>query len=428
MDRNNEDIKRSLALFRQHVRLCWRYMRGFAFWLYVGLAMGLAGGVVGTLFCRSIRLATEFRTAHSWIIWLLPVGGLLIVWLFGLKGMHPTDTNGILLAIHSPSSVPYATAPLIFAGTVITHLLGGSAGREGAALQLGGVLGSHFAMHMQYGEKDTHIVVMAGMSAVFAALFGSPLTAAIFAMEVASVGILHFSAIIPCLASSLVASYIANSLGAAAEVFPLNGMLPHTLNNFGFVALIAAVCAVVSIFYCVFLRQGGRLFAKFVPNPYLRIFIGGLAVAVLAFLLGTTDYNGAGMPIIEEAMAGHARPEAFILKLIFTVLTMTCGYKGGEIVPSMFIGATLGCVLGNLFGLPVGLGAAVGLLCMFCGSLNCPISAIFLGVELFGADSIQFFAVAAAVSYMLSANFGLYKEQKIVYSKIHPEFINSYTD
>ena len=154
----------------------------------------------------------------------------------------------------------------------------------------------------------------------------------------------------------------------------------------------------------------------------------GCLIALLTFALRTGDYNGAGMDVIAAAVAGNALPAAFALKLLFTVITMTSGYKGGEIVPAMFIGSTLGCVLGSLLGLEPGLGAAVGLIGMFCGSLNCPISSIFLGIELFGASNVQFYAIASAVSFILSANFGLYKEQKIVYSKLHPEFINRYTD
>ena len=204
--------------------------------------------------------------------------------------------------------------------------------------------------------------------------------------------------------------------------------MPFTWASAGTVVAIAAVCAVLSIVYCIALRQGGKALGKAVPNSYLRVFLGGSAVVLLSVLLGTRDYNGAGMDVIAAAMQGHARPEAFALKMLFTVLTMTTGYKGGEIVPAMFIGATAGCVLGNLFGLAPGLGAAVGLLGMFCGSLNCPISAIFLGVEMFGGANIQYYAIAAAISFMLSANFGLYKEQKIVYSKIRAEFINRYTD
>ena len=414
--------------FRWHSRQTMLYIHGFIAWIAVGLALGILGGLVGAAFCYAIQYATLFRTGHSWIIWLLPAGGLLIVWLYGRRGMHPTDTNGILLAIHSPSSIPGVTAPLIFTSTAITHLLGGSAGREGAALQLGGVLGYRLGKLLKLDEKDIHLMVMCGMSAVFAALFGSPLTAAVFAIEVASVGILHFSAILPCLTSALTAAYLAKFLGAGAESFPLPAAFPFTFGTVGAVAAIAAACAVVSIFYCVALRRGGRLWARAVPSPYLRAAAGGLLVAVLTWALGITAYNGAGMDVIAAAMTGQARPEAFLLKLIFTVITMTSGYKGGEIVPAMFIGATLGCVLGAALGLPAGLGAAVGLLGMFCGSLNCPLSSILLGVELFGGANIQFFAIAAAISYILSANYGLYKEQKIVYSKIHPVYIDRYTD
>ena len=421
-----EKSPRELA--RSAWRECLHYLRGFARWVLVGLALGLVGGLVGTAFCYCIQFATGFRMAHGWIVWLLPAGGLVIAFLYGRKKLRPTDTNGILLAIHAPSGIPPMTAPVIFLSTVITHLFGGSVGREGAALQLGGVLGYQLAHLFRQEEKDTHLIVMCGMSAVFAALFGAPLTASLFAMEVASVGILHFSAILPCLTASLTAAYLARFLGATAESFPLSAVVPFTLTNLWPVAAIAAACAVVSILFCVSLRQGARLAARALPNRYLRIAAGGLLVAALTWALGTQDYNGAGMQVIRAAVAGTARPEAFALKLLFTVVTVACGYKGGEIVPAMFIGATLGCVLGNLFGLPAGLGAAVGLLSMFCGSLNCPLSSVFLGVELFGGGNIQFYAVAAAISFMLSANFGLYREQKIVYSKIRPEFINRYTD
>ena len=425
---NEKNPPESSSFWQQHLRQTVRYLRTFALWTAAGLALGLLGGLVGTLFCYAIRDATAQREAMPWLLYLLPFGGLLIVWVYRMRGMHPTDTNGILLAIHSPTSIPGSTAPLIFVGTTLTHLFGGSAGREGAALQLGGVLGYQLGKALRLDEKDTHLIVMCGMSSVFSALFGSPLTAAVFSMEVASVGILHFSAILPCLTASLTAAYLAKALGAAAETFPLGTAVAFTWEGVGSVMVIAAVSALLSIIYCIALRQGGKQFAKWFPNPYLRVFLGGSAVVLLTVLLGTRDYNGAGMDIIAAAVQGNARPEAFALKMIFTVLTMTTGYKGGEIVPAMFIGATSGCVVGNLLGLAPGLGAAVGLLGMFCGSLNCPISAIFLGVEMFGGENIQYYAVAVAISFMLSANFGLYKEQKIVYSKIRAEFINRYTD
>lgn len=404
------------------------YVLIFIKWLNIGLLLGILGGLVGTAFCYSIGFVTELREANTFLVWFLPLGGLVIVFLYKKCGLHPTDTNGVLLAVHTPSSISPSTGPLIFVGSTITHLFGGSAGREGAALQLGGVLGWHAAHLLRQPEKDTHVVVMTGMSAVFAALFGTPITAAIFAMEVASVGILHFSAIVPCLTASLVASHLALALGVTPESFPLATLTHVGTGNVAGTMLVAAVCAVLSMVFCIGLKKGHKYAKKFFPNSYLRIAVAGITISILTYILGTNDYNGAGMHIVEHAINGHARPEAFLLKIIFTVITMSCGYKGGEIVPAMFIGATAGCVLGQLLGMPVGLGAAVGLISMFCGSLNCPISAIFLGLEIFGADNLHFFAIAAAVSYVLSGNFGLYSEQKIMYSKIHPEFINKYAD
>ena len=411
--------------FTDHVML---YVKTLVKWLLAAALIGTVGGAVGSLFHLGVEYATELRMEVPALLYALPLAGVLIVALYRFLRTQGVGTNAVLDAVHQGRELPILLIPAIFLATLLTHLAGGSAGREGAALQLGGVLGYQLGRALKLDEKDIHLIVMCGMSSVFSALFGSPLTAAVFAMEVASVGILHFSAILPCLTASLTAAYLASALGAAAETFPLGAAVPFTWASAGTVVAIAAACAVLSIVYCIALRQGGKALGKAVPNSYLRVFLGGSAVVLLSVLLGTRDYNGAGMDVIAAAMQGHARPEAFALKMLFTVLTMTTGYKGGEIVPAMFIGATAGCVLGNLFGLAPGLGAAVGLLGMFCGSLNCPISAIFLGVEMFGGANIQYYAIAAAISFMLSANFGLYKEQKIVYSKIRAEFINRYTD
>jgi len=404
-----------------------RYIRGFLIWVAIGLFLGLVGGVVGAAFCHSIEGVTAFRVAHPEIIWALPMGGLIISFLYTRPRLRASDTNRVLLAIHAPKTIPTMTAPIIFISAVISHLLGASVGREGAALQMGGVLGNKLAKILRFGEKDTHLVIMCGMSAVFAALFGCPLTAAIFAMEVASVGILHFSGVVPCLTASLTASYLAKALGVHPEAFPVLYIPPFTFQRVGAVVLIAAIGALVSIFFCVFLHKGEHFFARHFPNRHVRVLVGGTVIALAVWALGTTEYCGAGIHSIQEAVAGRADPQDFLLKIAFTVLAVSAGYKGGEIVPAMFIGSTLGCVLGNWLGLPPGVGAAVGLLSLFCGSLNCPISSMLLGAELFGSAGLRYYAIACAVSFMLSANFGLFKEQKIVYSKISPEFINRYT-
>jgi len=419
--KENERLRKFSAEYFESLRMLIK-------WLIVGLVIGIPGGLIGAAFCHTLSFVTGLRESYPLLIWLLPLGGVLIVFLYSKCGMHPTDTNGVLLAVHTPAGISASTGPLIFVGSAITHLFGGSAGREGAALQLGGVLGWQAAKLLRQDERDSHILVMAGMSAVFAALFGTPITAAIFAMEVASVGILHFSAIVPCLSASLIAAHLASYLGVAPESFTLSSAAHLAVGNIAGTVLVAVCCAVLSIIFCMAMKRGHRRAKEIVPNPYLRIAAAGLTVSILTWLLGTNDYNGAGMHIVEQAIHGHAQPEAFALKILFTSLTMCCGYKGGEIVPAMFVGATAGCVIGNLIGMPVGLGAAVGLLSMFCGSLNCPISSIFLGLELFGGEYLHFFAIAVGVSYILSGNFSLYSEQKIVYSKLHPKFIDQYAE
>lgn len=400
------------------------YAAAFLFWVAIGLLLGLIGGIVGGAFSLSIGAATEFRSGHPWIIWLLPFAGLLIAYLYHLRSLRPTDTNGVLLALQRPGSVSAVTAPLIFVSTVLTHLFGGSAGREGAALQMGGAIGSVLAKAFKAREFERQSIIMCGMSAVFAALFGTPMAAAVFAMEVASVGMLQFAAIVPCLTSAITAANIARLMGAHAESFPVHTVFAFDIGNIVLVVAVAAIVSVVSIVYCVGLHRTEHILAKLFPSPYVRIAAAGFAIAVLAWLLGTTDYNGAGAHIIERAMEGEARPEAFAVKLLFTFLTAGSGYKGGEIVPAMFIGSTLGCTLANLFGLDPVLGAAIGLTAMFCGSLNCPISSLLLSVELFGAENMLFFAMTCAVSYMLSANHSLYHQQKILYSKLRPELIH----
>lgn len=416
------------SILKEHSRRTGIYIRAFVTWIVAGLILGLFGGLVGGAFSLTVKYATAYRTEHPLIVWLLPLGGLIISLLYHASGWRPTDTNGVLLAIHQPKGVTISTGPIIFASASISHLLGASVGREGAALQLGGVLGYGLVRAVKVKREDSEGVIMCGMSAVFAALFGTPLAAAFFAIEVASVGLLNYSAIVPCMTSSFVAVRIARLMGAAGDFFPLTEALPFAGGDILAVVAVAAAAGLVSILYCVSLRQSEKLIDRILPNYFIRAAVGGLLIAMLSGVIGLR-YNGAGMPVIEEAVQnGVALPYDFIVKMIFTVISVSAGFKGGEIVPAMFIGSTLGCVLAPALGLDASLGAAVGLLAMFCGSLNCPISSILLGVELFGASNLYFFAIACAVSYMLSANFGLYKEQMIIYSKLKLKEIDKFTD
>ena len=339
--------------FFQHISL---YIIALAKWLCIGGGVGLIGGVVGAAFHIGVEQATELRLAQPWIIWLLPVGGVVIVGLYRLAHMEGRGTNNIIESVHFGKDVPILLVPLIFISTCITHLLGGSAGREGAAVAY-----------------------------LIASLFGVSPT--------------RFAVTLPAL-----------------DVWTVF-----------LVVLLAIGCALVSILFVRGMHWVEHMAVRFLKNSYLRAAAGGFAIIGLTLLLGR-DYNGAGMDIIARAVEqGEAAPWAWFLKILFTALTIGCGFKGGEVVPSFFVGATFGCVAGQALGLPGGFGAAIGLVAVFCGAVNCPIASVILSIELFGSGGLVYFAAACALSYLLSGYCGLYSSQTILYSKLKAEFINVHT-
>lgn len=397
-------------------------------WIIFAVLSGIVVGLTSTLFYFCMSVVTLMRAKNPWLLFLLPFGGLLIVGSYRLlHDEKDTGTNLVLSAIHSADELPLRMAPLIFISTLITHLFGGSAGREGAALQLGGSIGNGLGKLFRFDEKDKHIMIMCGMSAAFSALFGTPMAAAIFSMEVVSVGIMYYAALVPCVVSSLVAHGIAVFFGVPQELFLVNNIPDFSVSTAAVISLLAFLCALVSILFCIMLHQSEQLYKRFFKNPYLRVFAGGCFVILLTLLIGNQDYNGAGMNMIEQFMHGAVRPEAFLLKMFLTAVTLGAGFKGGEIVPSFFAGAALGCLFGNLTGFSPVLCTAVGMSAMFCGVTNCPITSLLISFELFGYAGMPYFLLAVAFSYMLSGYYGLYHSQKIVYSKYKANYINKKT-
>ena len=242
-----------------------------------------------------------------------------------------------------------------------------------------------------------------------------------------SVGVMYYIALVPCVISSLVAHGIAVSFGVSNELFLIGEVPAFGILSSVKISVLAILCALVSILFCVILHQTEHLYKKLFKNPYLRVFAGGCLVVLLTCLVGSQSYNGTGINIIENCINGTVRPEAFLLKMIFTALTLGAGYKGGEIVPSFFTGAAFGCLFGNLLGFSPTLCTAVGMTSVFCGVTNSPITSLLISFELFGYDGMPYFLLATAFSYMLSGYFGLYRSQKIVYSKYKTNYINKAT-
>ncbi len=406
-----------------------RYLLAFFKWVLAAGALGALCGGVGAGFHRTVDLVTEIRMEHVWLVWFLPAAGLLTLLLYRLcKVSFDAGTDLIIESVTTNKHVPILLAPLIFVGTALSHLFGASVGREGAALQLGGSIGHNFGELFHFDEEDVRVLSMCGMAACFSALFGTPLTAAVFVLEVISVGTFRYNAFLPCIISSYTAFLTAGALGVTPLSFSLpGGVPPFTPIPALRAAGLAALAALAGIAFCVCVHGAGHLAAKWMKNPYFRICAGGLLMAVLTVLFGLYDYNGAGTGVIFAAIEGKGEPLAFLLKLLLTALCVGVGFRGGEIVPTMFIGATFGCAVGPLLGVPADFAAALCLVALFCSVVNCPVASLFLAVELFGTADLPLFAVAVAVSFVLSGYFGLYSSQKIVFSKVKQKVINTNT-
>lgn len=410
--------------FREWARGTGLYAVVLAKWIFLSVVVGSLCGVVGAVFHLSVHYAAETRGTYPWLLWCLPLVGLAIVGFYKLMGTEGMGTNDIIDAVHKDKRLPIRLVPSIFLGTMLTHLCGGSAGREGAALQIGGTIGQRVGRLLRLDDQDLRVATLSGMAACFSALFGTPLTAVIFAVMGISIGMMYHTALLPCLMSALAAFGVSLALGVEPTRFTVTS--PEiVVGTFLRVLLLSVLFALVSILFCKFIHATERWMQRWIPNPWVRVVAGGLAIVALTYLVGTRDYNGAGMEIITAAVErGTAHPAAFLLKLLFTAVTLAAGFKGGEVVPSFFVGATLGCVAAPLLGLPAGFGAALGLVSVFCGVTNSPVASVFLSVELFGSEGIWYFALACGISYMLSGYSGLYSSQTILYSKLKARYIN----
>lgn len=419
---------RELRVIHYYGKRIWRDASNLVKWLALAVLTGCLVGVISSLFARVLKIVTDYRTEHLFVFFLLPLSGVLIVFLYQKIGREDRGTNQVLSSIRSQDDVPLRSAPLIFVSTVLTHLTGGSAGREGAAIQLGGSIGNQIGRWLRLDEEDKHVMVMCGMSAAFSAVFGTPMAAAVFSMEVVSVGVMYYAALLPCVISSLIASKFAAILEIQPENFRVHQIPELTVMTGLKMAAVAVCCGIVSIIFCMALQGISRFYGRYLKNPYLRIAAASAVIIVITLVLGTTDYMGAGNELIQRAIEeGEARPLDFFWKLVLTALTMRAGFRGGEIVPSFCIGATLGCILGQFLGLYAPLSAAAGMAALFCGVTNCPITSILIAFELFGFQGVSYYLIAVAISYAVSGYYGLYKDQTIVYSKYKAKYLNRHT-
>lgn len=395
------------------------YIKTFLKWFILSLIVGIVGGLLGAGFHHVLHFVTHVRAENNWLIWLLPVGGLLTVALYGALGVRRNrGTNEVIEAIIKKQPVSPMVAPAVFLASALTHLFGGSAGREGAALQIGGSVASGLGKLLGLKDHNRTILITCGMSAVFAGLFGTPLTATIFCMEFVSVGTLFTPALLPSYLSAFFASLVSGALGVHAETYLLETAVALNLPNLGAAMLLAVLVSGLGVAMCYVFHKAEHLAAHYLPNLWVRIAVGGALIAVLTLLAGDQRFNGAGMEMAMEALGGHADWYSFLVKMLFTAVTLAAGFKGGEIVPTFCIGATFGCVVGAVLGLEPGIAAALGLIGLFCCVTNSPLASIVLSVEMFGGANLYLFALVCVICFVLSGTGGLYASQIIKYEKI----------
>lgn len=397
----------------------------FVKWSAVSTLIGLTTGLVGTVFGHLVMRAGAYFNSHRWTLALLPAAGLMIVWIYHfLKEDKNRGTNMVIESIYTDSDISPGTAPAIFLGTILTHFSGGSAGREGAALQMGGSIGNQIGRLMKLDEKDKKIAVMCGMSGAFAALFGTPMAAALFSMEVISIGVMYYAALVPCTFSAFIGAAVSKRLGLAPEAFSIGPVPEFSLKAALLMIVLGVLCALVSELFCIVLHRTEKVYRRYFPSPGRRIAAGAVLIIILTLLEGSFDYNGSGILLIERCFERDVRYEAFLWKILFTAVTLEAGFKGGEIVPTFCIGAVFGCSFAMITGQPFGLMTACGMLALFVGVTNCPISTLLIGFEMFGYQAMPYFVLVIAVSFTLSGYYSLYSSQKFVYSKTKTEYIN----